>query len=161
MTQVEEALDVDVPVRTAYDQWTQFEEFPRFMEGVEQVRQLDDATLHWVAEIAGQRREWDAKIVQQVPDQRIEWTSMSGERNNGAVTFQRIDDGRTRVVLQLDYEPEGALDKVGDAMGLVKRRATGDLERFKEFIESRGSQSGGWRGEVRGGGTVERPGSSL
>jgi uncharacterized membrane protein len=151
MTQVEEAIEVAVPVRTAYDQWTQFEEFPQFMEGVEQVRQLDDTNLHWVAEIAGQRREWGAKILQQVPDQRVEWVSTSGERNNGAVTFQRIDEGRTRVVLQLDYEPEGALDKAGDALGLVKRRATADLQRFKAFIERSGSQTGAWRGEVRGG----------
>jgi uncharacterized membrane protein len=158
MTKVEEAVEVAVPVRIAYDQWTQFQEFPRFMEGVEQVRQLDDTNLHWVAEIAGQRREWDAKIVQQVPDQRVEWASTSGERNNGAVTFQRIDEGRTRVVLQLDYEPEGALDKAGDALGLVKSRATGDLERFKEFIERGGSQSGSWRGEVRGGQTVASDG---
>jgi uncharacterized membrane protein len=119
MTQVEEAIDVRVPVRTAYDQWTQFEEFPEFMEGVEQVRQLDDSTMHWVAQIAGQRREWDAKVTLQVPDQRVEWSSTSGERNAGAVTFQQIDPELTRVVLQLDYEPDGALEKGGDALGLV------------------------------------------
>lgn len=151
MTQVEEAIEVRVPVRTAYDQWTQFEEFPEFMEGVEQVRQLDDSTMHWVAQIAGQRREWDAKVTLQVPDQRVEWSSTSGERNAGAVTFQQIDPDLTRVVLQLDYEPEGAIEKAGDALGLVKRRAKGDLERFRDFIERRGAESGAWRGEIRGG----------
>jgi uncharacterized membrane protein len=156
MAQVEEAIEVRVPVRTAYDQWTQFEEFPQFMEGVEQVRQLDDSTMHWVAQIAGQRREWDAKITQQVPDQRVEWTSMSGERNAGAVTFQQIDADRTRVVLQLDYEPEGTLEKAGDALGMVERRAKGDLERFRDFIETRGAESGAWRGEIRGGEPVNR-----
>ena len=155
MAVVEEALEVEVPVRTAYDQWTQFEEFPSFMEGVERVEQVSDTTLHWVAEIAGQRREWDAKITQQVPDQRIEWAAVEGESNSGAVTFQRIDDDRTRVVLQLGYEPEGALEKAGDALGVVKRRVKGDLERFKDFIERRRSASGAWRGEVRGGEPVD------
>jgi uncharacterized membrane protein len=155
MAVIEEALEVEVPVRTAYDQWTQFEEFPRFMEGVERVEQIDDTTLHWVADIAGQRREWDAKITQQVPDQRIEWAAIEGESNSGAVTFQRLDDDRTRVVLQLGYEPAGVLEKTGDALGMVERRVKGDLERFKEHIEGRRSASGAWRGEVRGGEPVE------
>jgi uncharacterized membrane protein len=133
----EHSIDVSVPVRTAYNQWTQFEEFPRFMEGVEEVKQLDDTHLLWVAEIGGQRR-----------DERIAWHSMEGTTNAGAVTFHRIDDGQTRVMLQLEYEPEGAVEKAGDAAGIVKSRVKGDLERFKEFIESRGQETGAWRGEV-------------
>jgi uncharacterized membrane protein len=148
MSTIEESVEINVPVRTAYDQWTQFEEFPRFMEGVESVRQVDDTHLHWVAEVAGQRREWDAEITEQHPDERIAWTSTSGQRNAGVVTFHRLDDDRTKVMLQLDHEPEGLVDKAGDALGFVKRRAKGDLERFRELIESRGSESGAWRGEV-------------
>jgi uncharacterized membrane protein len=144
----EHSIDVSVPVRTAYNQWTQFEEFPRFMEGVEEVKQLDDTHLLWVAEIGGQRREWKAEISEQRPDERIAWHSMEGTTNAGAVTFHRIDDGQTRVMLQLEYEPEGAVEKAGDAAGIVKSRVKGDLERFKEFIESRGQETGAWRGEV-------------
>jgi uncharacterized membrane protein len=135
-------------VRTAYDQWTQFEEFPRFMEGVESVRQLDDTHLHWVAEVAGQRREWDAEITEQHPDERIAWTSTSGQRNAGVVTFHRLADDRTKVMLQVDHDPEGLLDKAGDALGLVRRQTKADLTRFKELIEARGEASGGWRGDV-------------
>jgi uncharacterized membrane protein len=144
----EHSIDVSVPVRTAYNQWTQFEEFPRFMEGVEEVKQLDDTHLLWVAEIGGQRREWKAEISEQRPDERIAWHSMEGATNAGAVTFHRIDDGQTRVMLQLEYEPEGAVEKAGDAAGIVKSRVKGDLERFKEFIQSRGQETGAWRGEV-------------
>ena len=135
-------------MRTAYDQWTQFEEFPQFMEGVEQVRQLDDTHLHWTAEIAGMRREWNAEITEQTPDQRIAWQSTDGTRHAGVVTFHRLDDGKSRVMLQLDSEPEGVVEKAGDALGLLKRRVKGDLGRFKELIESRGAASGAWRGEV-------------
>ena len=150
MATIEESVEVEVPVRTAYNQWTQFEEFPRFMEGVEQVRQLTDTTVHWVAEIAGQRREWDAKITEQTPDQRIAWTSEDGPEHAGVVTFHRLGDSQTRVMVQMDYEPEGAAEKVGDALGLVTRRVKGDLGRFKELIESRGpgGETGAWRGEV-------------
>ena len=148
MSNIEESIEVGVPVRTAYNQWTQFEEFPRFMEGVNEVKQLDDTTLHWKAEIAGQEREWDAKITEQTPDQRIAWTDIGGATNAGVVTFHKIDDSTTKVMLQIEFEPDGALEKIGDALGFVKTRAKGDLGRFKEFIESRGSETGAWRGEV-------------
>jgi uncharacterized membrane protein len=149
MSTVEKSIEVDLPVRTVYDQWTQFEEFPRFMEGVEQVVQLDDTHLHWVAEIAGVKREWDAEITEQVPDQRIAWRSVTGERNAGVVTFQRSGPNSTRVTLVIDFQPDDLVEKVGDALGFVAKRTEGDLERFKEFIESRGVETGAWRGEVR------------
>ena len=148
MSQIEESIDVNVPVRTAYNQWTQFEEFPRFMEGVESVKQLDDTRLHWVAEVAGRRREWEAKITEQNPDERVAWTSVDGAPNAGVVTFHRIDDNTTRIMLQLEFQPENVVEKAGDALGLVRRRAKGDLQRFKEFIESRGQETGAWRGQV-------------
>jgi uncharacterized membrane protein len=148
MASITKSIDVDVPVRVAYDQWTQFEEFPRFMEGVQEVQQLDDERLHWIAEIGGNQQEWDARITEQHPDERIAWTSTTGATNAGVVTFHRISDMRTRVTLQLDYEPEGMVETVGDALGVVDRRVQGDLERFKEFIESRQVPTGAWRGEI-------------
>jgi uncharacterized membrane protein len=148
-TTVEESIDVNVPVRTAYDQWTQFETFPQFMEGVESVRQLDDTHLHWEADITGVTRQWDAEITEQTPDQRVAWRATEGAENAGVVTFHRVDDGVTRVMLQLEFEPEGVVEQAGDALGFVKRRATGDLGRFKEFIEARGAETGAWRGEVQ------------
>jgi uncharacterized membrane protein len=148
MATIEESVEVEVPVRTAYNQWTQFEEFPEFMEGVEQVKQITDTKVHWVAEIAGQKREWDAEITEQVPDQRIAWRSVDGATNAGVVTFHRLDEGKSKVMLQLEFEPEGALETVGDKLGVVKTKAKGDLKRFKSFIESRGRESGSWRGEV-------------
>jgi uncharacterized membrane protein len=155
MVSIEEAIEVNVPVRVAYNQWTQFEEFPHFMEGVEQVRQLDDKRLHWRASIGGKVKEWDAEITEQTPDQRIAWTSRGGPWNAGVVTFHRLDDQRTKVMLQLDYDPEGVVENVGDALGVVKMRVKGDLQRFKEFIESRGRETGAWRGEIEQG-RVER-----
>jgi len=149
MSEIIESIDVDVPVRVAYDQWTQFEEFPRFMEAVEKVEQLDDTTLRWTAEIAGVKKTWKAKITEQTPDQRIAWTSTEGARNAGVVTFHRLDDRKTRVTLQLDVEPDGPVESVGDALGFVQRQAKGDVERFKKFVESRGVATGAWRGEVR------------
>jgi uncharacterized membrane protein len=149
MSEIIETIDVDVPVRTAYDQWTQFESFPMFMEGVERVEQLDDTALRWTAEVAGQKRSWKAKITEQTPDQRIAWTSTEGARNAGVVTFHRLDDSKTRVTLQLDVDPEGPVENIGDALGFVQRRAKGDMKRFKEFIESRGSETGAWRGTVK------------
>jgi glycine/D-amino acid oxidase-like deaminating enzyme/uncharacterized membrane protein/nitrite reductase/ring-hydroxylating ferredoxin subunit len=143
-----ESIDVEVPVTTAYNQWTQFEEFPAFMEGVESVRQIDDTHLHWKAEVGGKTVEWDAEITEQTPDQRIAWCSLGGARNAGVVTFHRISDTSCRVTLQIDYQPEGVVENVGDLLGVVERRARGDLERFKEFIEERGVETGGWRGEV-------------
>jgi len=151
MSRIEQSIDVNVPVRVAYDQWTQFEEFPRFMEGVESVRQTDDTHLHWVAEVGGKRKEWDAEITQQEPDQRVAWTSITGARNGGAVDFHRIDDNTTRVTLTMDVEPEGVVENVGSAVGVPERTVKGDLERFKEFIESRGSATGAWRGTVEQG----------
>jgi uncharacterized membrane protein len=148
MATIEQSIDVEVPVRTAYDQWTQFEQFPQFMEGVEEVRQTDDTHTHWRTKVAGKEKEFDAVITEQTPDQRIAWTSEAGPEHAGVVTFHRLGEGKTRVMLQMDYEPEGVAEKVGDALGLVERRVKGDLSRFKELIESRGAATGGWRGEV-------------
>ena len=148
MSTIEQSIDVKVPVRTAYNQWTQFEEFPKFMEGVAEVRQLDDQRLHWKAQIAGQEREWEAKITEQEPDQRIAWYGV-GTTNAGVVTFHRIDDDTTKVMLQMEFEPEDWKEKAADATGIVKSRVKGDLERFKSFIEGRGSETGAWRGDVR------------
>ena len=148
---VEMSTEVAVPVSTAYNQWTQFEEFPRFMGGVEEVRQLDDTRLHWVADIGGKRQEWDAKIIDQVPDQRIAWQAVTGKKNGGVVTFHRIDENRTQVKVHLDYEPEGIVERVGSALGLDSGRVKFDLEKFKQLIESRGTETGAWRGEVRSG----------
>ncbi len=149
MSTIVESIDVQVPVRTAYNQWTQFEEFPQFMEGIERVEQLDDKRLHWVASIAGKTKEWDAEITEQTPDQRVAWTATSGAENGGVVTFHRIDDATTRVTVQMDFEPEGPIESVGDAVGVPDKRVKGDLERFKEFIESRGRETGAWRGEFK------------
>ncbi len=143
-----DTIEVNVPVRTAYNQWTQFEEFPRFMEGVESVRQLDDTHLHWVAEIGGVRREWEAVIVDQSPDDHVRWRSTSGADNAGTVWFRPLTQDRTEVTLALTFEPADTTEKVGDLLGIVKRQARSDLEHFKEFIESRGSESGAWRGRV-------------
>jgi uncharacterized membrane protein len=151
MASVVESIDVEVPVSTAYNQWTQFEEFPRFMEGVKSVTQIDDTHLHWVAEIAGKDKEWDAEITEQHPDERVAWRATSGAENAGVVTFHRLNDQETRVTLQLDVEPDGPLESVGTALGFLQRRVKGDLERFKEFIESRGRETGAWRGEVEAG----------
>lgn len=148
MSKILEAIDVEVPVRTAYNQWTQFETFPTFMEGVKSVRQLDDQTIHWVAEVAGKQKEWDARITEQTPDERIAWTAVDGAHNAGVVTFHRIDEGRSRVTLQLDVDPEGPIENVGDALGFVKSRVKGDMERFKDYIEHRGAETGAWRGQV-------------
>jgi uncharacterized membrane protein len=148
MAQIEKSIEVNVPVRTAYNQWTQFEEFPRFMEGVESVKQIDDTTLHWRAEIAGQTREWDAKITEQKPDERVAWTNIDGAKNAGVVTFHHINDNTSKVMLQMEFDPEGFKEKAADVLGLWKGRVKGDLERFKGFIESRGSETGAWRGEV-------------
>jgi uncharacterized membrane protein len=148
---IERSLEVDVPVRTAYNQWTQFEEFPRFMQGVERVQQLDDTRLHWHADIGFKNKEWDAEIVDQVPDQRVAWRSTSGALNGGVVSFMPIGASRTQVTLSLYYAPEGFIEQTGDTLGLVSRRVEGDLERFKQFIESRGTETGGWRGEIHRG----------
>lgn len=148
MSKVEKSIDVYLPIKTVYNQWTQFEEFPRFMDGVESVSQLDDTHLRWVAEIGGVRREWDAEITEQHPDERVAWTATDGAANAGAVTFHKLDDEHTRLMLQLDFDPDGFVEAAGDALGIVRRRAAGDLERFKGFIEARGHETGAWRGEV-------------
>ena len=157
MAKVEQSTDVRAPVRTVYNQWTQFREFPRFMEGVEEVQQLDDTHLHWVAEIAGQRREWDAEILEQTPDKRIAWASTEGARNGGVVTFHPLQNDMTRIMLQLEYDPDTFVEKAGDALGLVESRVRGDLDRFKTFVEAEGLETGAWRGEVRDGQTVDDP----
>lgn len=148
MSTIEQSIDVEVPVRTAYNQWTQFEEFPHFMEGVERVEQVTDTELHWVAQIAGVRREWDAEITEQAPDQRIAWRARNGVQNGGVVTFHRLDPDHTRVMLQIEFDPEGFVEKAGDALGLVRARTHGDLERFRDFIETRRNETGAWRGAV-------------
>lgn len=150
MSTIEQSIDVGVPVRTAYDQWTQFAEFPKFMEGVEEVRQVDDTHLHWRTRVAGREKEFDAVITEQTPDQRVAWQAEDGAEHAGVVSFHRVEEGTTRVMLQMDVEPDGAVEAAGDALGLVKRRVKGDLERFKEMIEARGAggETGAWRGEV-------------
>jgi len=148
MASVVESIDVKVPVGTAYNQWSQFEDFPLFMEGVKSVTQTDDTHLHWVAEVGGAEKEWDAEITEQHADERVAWNATAGAENAGVVTFHRIDDETSRVTLQMDVVPEGLVENVGTALGFLDRRVKGDLERFKEFIESRRSETGAWRGEV-------------
>ncbi len=161
MAKIEKSIDVRVPVHTAYNQWTQFEDFPQFMEGVKEVRQLDDKRLYWKAEVGGKEKEWNAEISEQVPDQRIAWHSTTGARNAGQVAFHQIDSNSTRVTLILDYEPEGVTENVGDMAGVVSRRVEADLKRFKDFIETRGRETGAWRGEIHGGRTEgKRPGTT-
>jgi uncharacterized membrane protein len=151
MSRITEEIEVGVPVRVAYDQWTQFESFPKFMEGVDEVKQLDDTTLEWSATIAGVNKRWRARILEQRPDQLIAWQSIDGATNDGSVRFQPLAGDRTRLALTLDVAPEGAIEKVGDALGLVERRIKGDLDRFREFIEARRAPTGAWRGGVHNG----------
>ena len=148
---IEEQIDVDVPVTTAYNQWTQFEDFPLFMEGVDHVQQLDDTRLRWAASIGGRRAEWEAKILEQVPDTKVAWESLDGRETRGTVSFDKLGEQRTRIRLGMAYRPEGTLEKVGSVAGLDRRRVRGDLERFKELIETRGVEDGAWRGEVQSG----------
>jgi uncharacterized membrane protein len=150
MSRVQQSIDVDVPVDVAYDQWTQFESFPRFMEGVKEVEQVDDKRLRWTAEVGGQERSWDAEIVDQTPNQRVAWKSVSGTDNAGAVQFKPLDGSRTRIDVTMEAEPEGVVEKAGDALGFLDRRVKGDLERFAEFIQRRGQPTGAWEGEIHG-----------
>jgi uncharacterized membrane protein len=143
-----ETIEVNVPVRTAYNQWTQFEDFPKFMGSVHEIKQLDDKRLHWKANIAGEEKEWDAEITEQIPDQRIAWRSTTGVPNAGVVTFHKISEDVTRIALQMDYQPEGPLEKIGDALGAVRLEARSNLQRFKELLEKRGKETGGWRGSI-------------
>ncbi|MFE2015830.1 SRPBCC family protein [Streptomyces sp. NPDC059491] len=150
MSRVEQTIDVDVPLRSAYDQWTQFEDFPNFMEGVEDVRQLDDRHSHWRTRIAGVQREFDTEIVDQLPDERISWRTVGdGVRQKGVVSFQPLDEAHTRVRLAMDVEPEGMAEKAADMLGILDRRVKGDLKRFKGFIEEHGDATGSWRGRLR------------
>jgi len=157
MESVEKTVDVDAPLSVVYNQWTQFEEFPRFMPGVKAVRQLDDTHLHWSAEVWGRDEEWDAEITEQEPDTRISWKSTSGKGNAGTVRFEPIDGARTRVRLTMAYQPEGALEAMGDTLGALNNQVSRAVKGFKEFIESRGQETGAWRGEVHG--STAQPGS--
>jgi len=148
MSTVTESIDVNVPVSTAYNQWTHFEDFPRFMAGVQEVKQLDDTHLLWRAEIGGRQEEWTSEITHQLPDRLIAWRSVSGARNGGAVSFQPVGNDRTHVELRIDYAPRGAAETIGDVLGAVSARAKGNLQRFKSFLESRGRETGAWRGTV-------------
>ena len=151
MPTVKKSIEVDVPVRVAYDQWTQFEEFPRFMGGVESVKQIDDKRLHWKAEAAGKVQEWDAEITEQVPDKIIAWKSTSGARNDGTVRFTPMGQNKAKVEVEMHWEPEGVVERIGDVLGADDARIQKDLGNFKEFVEERGAPTGAWRGEVRGG----------
>lgn len=158
MSTVKESVDVEVPVHTAYNQWTQFEEFPQFMEGVEEVRQLDDKHNHWTTKIGGVRREFDTEIVDQLQDDRITWRVVEGDvRQRGSVRFQELDATHTRVELTMDVEPSGVIEKGADMLGLLDRRIKGDMRRFKDYIEHRGGETGAWRGRIR----PDEPGSPL
>lgn len=149
MANITKSIDVHVPVRTAYNQWTQFEEFPRFMEGVEEIRQLDPTHTHWKTKVGGVEREFDAEITEQHPDERVAWKSTSGPDQAGVVTFHRLQEDKTRVTVQMDWAPDNAAEKVGSALNFDDRRVQGDLDRFKEFVEAPGGATGAWRGDVR------------
>lgn len=151
MARIEKTIDVRVPIRTAYDQWTQFESFPQFMEGVEEVRQVDDKRLEWRAKVAGKTEKWTADITEQMPDHVIAWQSKKGAENSGRVKFTPIDATTTKVTVEMGYDPKGVVEKAGDVMGFMDRRVEGDLKRFKTFIEERGAETGAWRGEIHGG----------
>ena len=151
MASITESIDVQVQVRTAYDQWTQFEDFPRFMEGVQSVDQIDDAHLRWVAGAGGKQHAWTAEITEQRPDERVAWKSIEGHGNAGVVTFHRLGPDETRVTVQMEHETDGMMEELGSALGMDSRRVQGDLERFKELVESRGVETGAWRGEIEGG----------
>jgi uncharacterized membrane protein len=148
LSSITESIDVDVDVPTAYNQWTQFESFPQFMEGVDSIKQVDDTRTHWVVSTAGVKREFDATITEQHPDERIAWRSDDGPQHAGVVTFHRLSDATTRVTAQMDIDPEGFVENVADKLGLLKGRVKADMKRFKSFIESRGTESGAWRGDV-------------
>jgi uncharacterized membrane protein len=151
MARVDSVIQVDVPVRTAYNQWTQFEEFPTFMEGVREVHQLGDERLYWKVDVGGEEKEWYARITQQIPDNVVSWESEGGARNDGKVVFRQVDMSKTEIELHMEFEPEGLKEEVGSALQVVSRRVDGDLKRFKDFVESRGTATGAWRGEIRHG----------
>jgi uncharacterized membrane protein len=148
MSTITQSVDVEVPVTTAYNQWTQFESFPQFMSGVEEIRQLDDTHTHWVTKIGGVKREFDATITEQHPDERVAWKSDSGPQQAGVITFDKLDDTHTRVTAQMDVDPEGIVEKAADKLGMIEGQVKGDMERFKSFIEQQGGETGAWRGDV-------------
>jgi uncharacterized membrane protein len=151
MARVEESIDVNVPVTTAYNQWTQFEEFPKFMDGVKSVTQIDDTRLRWVAEIGGKEEQWEAEIREQQPDRKIAWRARDGQYNSGTVAFEPLGDNQARINVVMEHETEGLTETLGSALGADSRKVKGDLERFKELVESRGTETGAWRGEVEQG----------
>lgn len=161
MSKVKESVEVDVPLHSAYNQWTQFEDFPEFMDGVEEVRQTDDRHCHWTTKVGGARREFDTEIVDQLPDERISWRTVGGDvQQMGVVTFQRLDESHTRVSLAMDFEPHGMAEKAGALFGVLDRQVKGDLRRFKGFIEDRARESGGWRGRLAPDGSPAAPGTA-
>ncbi len=163
-TTVTESVEVRVPARTAYNQWTQFEDFPAFMGSVTEVHQIDDTRTHWVTSVAGVTREFDAEITEQIPDRKIAWHTVSGMRQSGSVEIEPLAEDRSRVTVRMEYEPEGITEKAADMFGILQRQVRGDLERFRRFIEERGVETGGWRGEVRGGeatGGAGMPGEGM
>ena len=152
MERIEQTIEVDRPARTVYNQWTQFEEFPRFMDGVKEVTQLDDTHVRWCAEISGNNKQWDVEITEQIPDEKIRWKSISGDAPNaGTVRFEPLGADRTRVRLVMAYEPQGATESMGDALGLLRMRVEKSVNQFKKYIESRSVEDGAWRGEVHHG----------
>jgi uncharacterized membrane protein len=148
MSTIEKSIDINVPAHTAYNQWTQFEDFPKFMEGVLEVRQLDEKRLHWCTKIGGKEQNFDSEITEQIPDKRIAWRSRAGSSNAGVVTFHPLNDEQTRIMLQMEYEPEGVIEKTGDLLGIASSRIQGDLQRFKDFVETQGDATGAWRGKI-------------
>jgi uncharacterized membrane protein len=156
----QDSIELDVPISTAYNQWTQFEAFPRFMQDVEEVRQIDDTHLHWRAKIAGKPVEWDSEITTQIPDRRISWRSTSGPPNSGAVTFDRVTQNRTRITLRMSYRAPGVAGKIADAVGAVRMELSGNLHRFADFIQSRQRETGAWRGTVSGAATASDAGNA-
>jgi uncharacterized membrane protein len=160
MARIQKDTVVDVPVEVAYDQWTQFESFPQFMDGVKEVVQLDEKTLRWQANIGGKDEEWEAEITEQTPNKVIAWRSTTGTPNAGTVRFEPIGQDKTKIFLEISYEPRDTAEKVGDALGVLDRRVSGDLDRFKKFIEKRQAPTGAWRGEIHGGQVEPRGGNS-
>jgi uncharacterized membrane protein len=148
MSTIEKSIELNVPASTAYNQWTQFEDFPHFMEGVEQVRQIGDKHLHWRVNVGGKKKEFETEITEQIPDKRIAWQTRGGTENAGVVTFHRLNERMSRIMVQMEYDPQGFVEKAGDLLGVASRRVQGDLERFKKYVEARGTESGAWRGTI-------------
>jgi uncharacterized protein YndB with AHSA1/START domain len=154
------SIDVTAPLKAVYNQWTQFEDFPRFMEGVVEIRQQGPRTLFWRANVGGKDKQWEAEILEQVPDTRIVWESIDGTQNRGMIAFEALDPERTRVTLTMEYEPEGFIERAGDALGIPSGQVEGDLKRFRDFIEKRKMETGSWRGEIANGETAISAGAT-